>query len=160
MRIGCGKLKVMIGYSPRERAIQDLYVIRSGTGGCEKNIQAVAIYMSGILRLGGNLFMLEDAIDGVSGCTSFAVARSKNLDVSQGSTCPSAILNVLKKFEKNMGLSGHSEAIQKIDEEERKEKELVAESEKRKTICPECGVELEITGGCYTCRNCGYSKCE
>ena len=45
MRIGCGKLKVMIGYSPRERAIQDLYVIRSGTGGCEKNIQAVAIYI-------------------------------------------------------------------------------------------------------------------
>ena len=46
---------------------KDIYVIRSGTGGCEKNIQAVAIYMSGILRLGGNLFMLEDAIDGVSG---------------------------------------------------------------------------------------------
>lgn len=36
MRIGCGKLKVMIGYSPSERAIQDLYVIRSGVGGCEK----------------------------------------------------------------------------------------------------------------------------
>lgn len=160
MRIGCGKLKVMIGYSPSERAIQDLYVIRSGTGGCEKNIQAVAIYMSGILRLGGNLFMLEDAIDGVSGCTSFAVARSKNLDVSQGSTCPSAILNILKKFEKDMGLNGHTQAIQKIDEEERKEQKLVQEMEKRKTICPECGVELEITGGCYTCRNCGYSKCE
>ena len=160
MRIGCGKLKVMIGYSPSERAIQDLYVIRSGTGGCEKNIQAVAIYMSGILRLGGNLFMLEDAIDGVSGCTSFAVARSKNLDVSQGSTCPSAILNILKKFEKDMGLNGHTQAIKKIDEEEKKEQKLVEKMEKRKTICPECGVELEITGGCYTCRNCGYSKCE
>lgn len=160
MRIGCGKLKVMIGYSPSERAIQDLYVIRSGTGGCEKNIQAVAIYMSGILRLGGNLFMLEDAIDGVSGCTSFAVARSKNLDVSQGSTCPSAILNILKNFEKNMGLSGHAEAIQMINKEEKKERELVEKSQGKKIICPECGVELEVTGGCYTCRNCGYSKCE
>ena len=160
MRIGCGKLKVMIGYSPSERAIQDLYVIRSGTGGCEKNIQAVAIYMSGILRLGGNLFMLEDAIDGVSGCTSFAVARSKNLDVSQGSTCPSAILNILKKFEKNMGLSGHTEAIQMIDKEEKNEQKLIKEMEKRKISCPECGAELEITGGCYSCRNCGYSKCE
>ena len=160
MRIGCGKLKVMIGYSPSERAIQDIYVIRSGTGGCEKNIQAVAIYMSGILRLGGNLFMLEDAIDGVSGCTSFAVARSKNLDVSQGSTCPSAILNVLKKFEKDMGLNKHSEAMQKIDAEDREEQKLMKEAESKKIICPECGVELEITGGCYTCRNCGYSKCE
>ena len=160
MRIGCGKLKVMIGYSPSERAIQDIYVIRSGTGGCEKNIQAVAIYMSGILRLGGNLFMLEDAIDGVSGCTSFAVARSKNLDVSQGSTCPSAILNVLKKFEKDMGLNKHNEAMQKIDAEDREEQKLMKEAESKKIICPECGVELEITGGCYTCRNCGYSKCE
>lgn len=160
MRIGCGKLKVMIGYSPSERAIQDLYVIRSGTGGCEKNIQAVAIYMSGILRLGGNLFMLEDAIDGVSGCTSFAVARSKNLEISQGSTCPSAILNILKKFEKDMGLNGYTKAIQLIDEKDRKEQELIEKVEKRRVVCPECGSELEVTGGCYTCRNCGYSKCE
>ena len=57
MGIGCGKLKVMIGYSPSERAIQDLDVIRSGVGGCEKNIQAVAIYISGILRLVGNLLL-------------------------------------------------------------------------------------------------------
>ncbi len=160
MRIGCGKLKVMIGYSPSERAIQDLYVIRSGTGGCEKNIQAVAIYMSGILRLGGNLFMLEDAIDGVSGCTSFAVARSKNLDVSQGSTCPSAILNILKKFEKNMGLNRYTEAIQMLNIEEKREQEIAQREENKKIICPECGVELEVAGGCYTCRNCGYSKCE
>ncbi|MBR8702133.1 hypothetical protein IX317_002100 [Fusobacterium sp. DD29] len=161
MRIGCGKLKVMIGYSPTERAIQDLYVIRSGTGGCEKNIQAVAIYMSGILRLGGNLFMLENAIEGVSGCTSFAVARTKNQNVSQGSTCPSAILNILKKFEKDMGLDAHEQAIKKLDEEEKEEQEIKEESDKKLLMhCPECGAPLEVTGGCYSCRNCGYSKCE
>lgn len=37
---------------------------------------------------------------------------------------------------------------------------MVREAENKKIICPECGVELEVTGGCYTCRNCGYSKCE
>ena len=161
MRIGCGKLKVMIGYSPSERAIQDLYVIRSGVGGCEKNIQAVAIYMSGILRLGGNLFMLEKAIAGVSGCTSFAVARSKNQEISKGNTCPSAILNILKNFEKDMGLDAHEKAIQKIDEEERKEIEEISEREADYvTRCPECGEIIDVTGGCYTCRSCGFSKCE
>ena len=161
MRIGCGKLKVMIGYSPSERAIQDLYVIRSGVGGCEKNIQAVVIYMSGILRLGGNLFMLEKAIAGVSGCTSFAVARSKNQEISKGNTCPSAILNILKNFEKDMGLDAHEKAIQKIDEEERKEIEEISEREADYvTRCPECGEIIDVTGGCYTCRSCGFSKCE
>ena len=161
MRIGCGKLKVMIGYSPSERAIQDLYVIRSGVGGCEKNIQAVAIYMSGILRLGGNLFMLEKAIAGVSGCTSFAVARSKNQEISKGNTCPSAILNILKNFEKDMGLDAHEKAIQKIDEEERKEIEEISEREADYvTRCPECGEIIDVTRGCYTCRSCGFSKCE
>lgn len=160
MRIGCGKLKVMIGYSPSERAIQDLYVIRSGVGGCEKNIQAVAIYMSGILRLGGNLFMLEKAIAGVSGCTSFAVARSKNQEISKGNTCPSAILNILKNFEKEMGLDAHEKAIQKIDEEERKEIESSEREADYVTRCPECGEIIDVTGGCYTCRSCGFSKCE
>lgn len=166
LRIGCGKINVMIGYSPSEKAIQDLYVIRSGEGGCEKNIQAVAIYMSGILRLGGNLFMLENAIRGVSGCTSFAVARAKGSQVSNGSTCPSAILNILKKFENEMGLNDVEEAKIKIEAEEQREKKEIA---KRKETpielqavahCPECAAEIDITGGCYSCRNCGYSKCE
>ena len=26
--------------------------------------------------------------------------------------------------------------------------------------CPECGMEMANEGGCVTCKNCGYSKCD
>ncbi|MCK4973555.1 MAG: hypothetical protein KAS52_09545, partial [Candidatus Heimdallarchaeota archaeon] len=26
--------------------------------------------------------------------------------------------------------------------------------------CPDCGGMLEFAEGCYTCRQCGYSKCD
>jgi len=156
IKIGCGKLRVMIGYSPSENKVQDIYVIRSGAGGCEKNIQAVAIYMSAVLRLGGNLFMMEEAIEGVSGCTAFAVGNAKGQNLSKGNTCPLAILNVVKEFEAEIGLADHQKA-QEI-REQKKQESIVEVS--TKAHCPECGEELEISGGCYSCRSCGFSKCD
>lgn len=63
-----------MGYS-LEGTIQDLYVIRGGTGGCERKIfKAVAILsLSGILRLGEIYLCLKDAID-VADCKWFAHA--------------------------------------------------------------------------------------
>jgi ribonucleoside-diphosphate reductase alpha chain len=161
LKIGCGKLKVMLGYSPSAKSIQDIYVIRSGRGGCEKNIQAVAIYMSAMLRLGGNLFMMERSIEGISGCPSFALARGKGEELTKGDTCPLAILYLLKEFEKEMGLNDYEKAQKRKAERDRLEMEKEKDFEdKNKVKCPECGEELEISGGCYSCRSCGYSKCE
>lgn len=148
IQIGCGKIKLMIGYSAKEGCIQDLYVIRSGQGGCEKNLQAVAIYMSGMLRLGGNLFMLEKSIEGISGCTSFSLKRGRGEAVSPGNTCSSAILYALKRFMKEIDSGEPAEEV------EHKEVKSVSAS-----VCPECGEEMENSGGCVSCRHCGYSKC-
>lgn len=158
--IGCGKLKVMIGYSPKEQTIQDIYVIRSGQGGCEKNIQAVAIYMSGMLRLGGNLFMMERAISGLSGCTSFALAKGRGQQITKGNTCPSAILFLLREFEREMGLNDYEKAQEKKAELDLLFSARERQTDEHKALCPECGEELEISGGCYSCRSCGFSKCE
>lgn len=160
LRIGCGKLKVMIGYSPSENKIQDLYVIRSGSGGCEKNIQAVAIFMSGMLRLGGNLFMLEKSIEGISGCPAFARGNALGKKLSKGDTCPLAILNILKEFEKELGLKDYEAAQVLIKQKEEKLSEKNNEIDTHDAVCPDCGEILEISGGCYSCRACGYSKCD
>ena len=29
-----------------------------------------------------------------------------------------------------------------------------------KAKCPQCGGELVFEGGCNTCKNCGWSKCD
>lgn len=161
LKIGCGKLKVMIGYSPSAKSIQDIYVIRSGQGGCEKNIQAVAIYMSAMLRLGGNLFMMERSIEGISGCPSFALAKGRGEELTKGNTCPLAILYLLKEFEKEMGLNDYEKAQERKAKREKQEIEREkGYTDMNKVKCPECGEELEISGGCYSCRSCGYSKCE
>ncbi|WP_320046646.1 adenosylcobalamin-dependent ribonucleoside-diphosphate reductase [uncultured Ilyobacter sp.] len=161
LKVGCGKLKVMIGYSPSAKSIQDIYVIRSGQGGCEKNIQAVAIYMSAMLRLGGNLFMMERSIEGISGCPSFALAKGKGEELTKGNTCPLAILYLLKEFEKEMGLNDYEKAQERKAKMEKQELEREkGYTDINKVKCPECGEELEISGGCYSCRSCGYSKCE
>src|SRR5262249_40808388 len=37
---------------------------------------------------------------------------------------------------------------------------VVIDSKKVITVCPECGSnQIEYAGGCYTCRDCGFSKC-
>lgn len=145
LNIGCGTLNLMIGYSETENAIQDLYVIKKGAGGCEKNLQGLAISFSTILRLGGNLDTIADSITGISTCPSFAVNRG---NVSKGNTCAGAILNILKDFMNENNIKSH--IVHKKSE---------LKIEKSDSSCPECGEELQFVGGCNQCGSCGYSKC-
>lgn len=157
LSIGCGTLKLFIGYSPSENAIQDLYVVKSGSGGCEKNLQAIAITMSAVLRVGGNLEQLEKAYSGISACPSFASARAKGIPLSQGNYCGMAILNEVKKFLKEVNGEEVKQPKVKAQNKEKTNSQQLMGLEK----CPECGEKtLMMTGGCMQCSNCSYTKCE
>ena len=49
------------------------------------------------------------------------------------------------------------------DDNSEEEIESVAPNTKstqtKKALCPECGEPLVFEGGCNTCKNCGWSKC-
>jgi ribonucleoside-diphosphate reductase alpha chain len=171
VKIGCGKLKLMIGWSNTEKTIQDMYVIRSGQGGCERNLQGMVIAMSGMLRLGGNLLNIEKAFEGVGGCNSFATLRAKGVQLGQGNSCGTAILREIKTFLKEIEYTIAKPKAIKLEENKSETKFTDEELQFKKdngdiafalrfNKCPECGHKLEHSGGCISCIDCGFTKCE
>lgn len=152
VKIGCGELNLFIGYSPSEKALQDFWVKRKGNGGCERNIESTVISMSLLQRVGGSFEMLEESFKGIGSCNSFVHARSKGAKLSKGSNCGQAIFNTLYDFVKRM---------------EKNEGRYVLNAEGNPNLpvvinnpCPSCGKPLHRQGGCYTCDECGYQRCD
>lgn len=158
VKIGCGELNLFIGYSPSEKALQDFWVKRKGNGGCERNIESTVISMSLLQRVGGSFEMLEESFKGIGSCNSFVHARSKGAKLSKGSNCGQAIFNTLYDFVKRM-------AMQDVETDENRHvlKHEFVESLPAVFVgnpCPSCGKPLHRQGGCYTCDECGYNRCD
>jgi ribonucleoside-diphosphate reductase alpha chain len=190
IKIGCGKLKLFIGYSEREKSLQDFELRISGSGGCERSLQDLVIVMSGIIRLGGTIDNIEKAFRGVRGCNSFITQRAKGKELSAGDNCGKALLLAIRNFcdrmdEKEAVLAKYPHI--KItnhgfsDQEGKKYglpvvtpitlddlKPFIKKFElqqldklKEKYEGQCCSNPIIIfEGGCRTCKNCGSSKCE
>ena len=174
LNIGCGKLKLFIGYSPSENSIQDLYIKKSSQGGCTHNLEAVAVALSAVYRLGGSTKNIEKAFSGLGGCNSFLQARLKGNELSKGSSCATAILNILKGMETEFNLKPIvTEIVGNIENKSKNNDDIFTDEEKlylkengeisfasRYKKCPLCGDTLEFASGCLSCQSCGFSKCE
>ena len=152
---GCGKLNLFIGFSPSENKVVEVYTKRSGKGGCEHNIDGEIIAISGMLRLGGTLDNIEKAYRGLGACPSFTRARERGEKLSKGKSCPSAILNAILDFEREM-----KGTKIKLTFNDTKIKPIPKEDIGTGNRCPECGEPLQMTGGCNVCPGCGYTRCD
>ena len=220
---GCGKELLHITIDPKEKRIIDFYITSSSTGGCKLNIQALAISMSAILRLGGSIENIKCAFRGIGKCPSYVLAKEKGKKVSKGVSCPTAILNTLMQVDKDLKednleelrLLGYYdkkedkqefvvfgkkedmdksweeviESVKELEEQEKQRQIKELEKEKREDIlvekgiftekeleyireygeiqfaqtfskCPKCGEKMEHVGGCISCMNCAFTKCE
>lgn len=170
---GCGKLNLFIGYSTSEDRLVEVYTKRSGNGGCEHNIDSTVICMSGMLRLGGTLDNVKRAFDGCGACNSFTRAKCNGKKLSPGKSCATAILNMIETTLKEIkGKRVEINLNKEIKKEEPKQNIFSDEEIKflkeygdisfaqKYNKCPQCGEKLEHVGGCITCNNCSFSKCE
>ena len=84
---------------------------------------------------------------------------------SKGSSCPVAIGNALiEMYEDLQGelFEDRDNKMQKSDDKTKRGKrvEVNPVDEAKSVPCPECGAPLVFEGGCNTCKECGYSKCD
>jgi len=131
IRSGCGNLYVTVNSD--ETGVCEVFVQVGKSGGCiASQSEAVGRLISLALRSGIKLESIADHLAGI---------RCPSPNFYQGQTvlsCPDGIAHVLEKY-----LDG----------------ETIVRSN-GVIACPDCGSMLEFAEGCFTCKSCGYSKCD
>ena len=131
IRSGCGNLYVTVNSD--ETGVCEVFVQVGKSGGCiASQSEAVGRLISLSLRSGVKLSAIAEHLAGI---------RCPNPSFYQGKTvlsCADGISQVLEKY---------------IDGEE-----IVRSN--GMIVCPDCGAMLQLSEGCFTCKSCGYSKCD
>lgn len=157
---GCGSLHVLAFFDPVTGDMQEVYLNKGSTGGCANFMTGLSRTLSLLCRAGVDVHTIKDQLDSTGACPSYAIRSATKHDTSKGSCCPMTIGNALIDMWKEM-----QDDIGDDLEEEDSKIELNISSQPNQNIensallCPECGEPLIFEGGCNSCKNCGYSKC-
>ena len=163
---GCGTLHCSAFFDPDTGDLLECFLNKGSSGGCLCNLTAISRMISLSARGGIDVYTLADQLKSVPACPSYTVRTATKHDTSKGNSCPVAIANALIDMYEEM----QSDLFDDDDEYEptsHKVVEVSIDNElvkvpkiKNKAKCPECGGELRFEGGCQSCVDCGYSKCE
>lgn len=156
LRTGCGTLHCEAFFDPDNGQLLETYFSKGSSGGCNNFMIGLSRMISLAARGGIDVYSIVDQLKSSGTCPSYAVRTATKHDTSKGSSCPIAIGNaLLEMYEEMMDEVGFSDI---------EEKELEVITPKivpvSKAKCPQCGGELVFEGGCNTCKNCGWSKCD
>ena len=149
LRTGCGTLHCEAFFDPETRELREVYLSKGSTGGCNNFMIGLSRMISLSARGGINVYDIVDQLKSSGTCPSYAVRSATKRDTSIGSSCPVAVGEALISMYEEMQNTKPVSVKKKAE----------TENVNSETKCPECGNELTFEGGCNTCKNCGYSKC-
>lgn len=156
LRTGCGTLHCEAFFDPDNGQLLETYFSKGSSGGCNNFMIGLSRMISLAARGGIDVYSIVDQLKSSGTCPSYAVRAATKHDTSKGSSCPVAIGNaLLEMYEEMMDEVGFPDI-------EEKESEVAAPKimPVSKAKCPQCGGVLVFEGGCNTCKNCGWSKCD
>ena len=157
---GCGSLHVLAFFDPLNGDMQEVYLNKGSTGGCANFMVGLSRLISLLCRAGVDAYTIKDQLESTGVCPSYATRTATKHDTSKGSCCPMAIGNALVEMWAEMQSDINDDwednspvTMPKSNQEHYRNDNITS------AICPECGEPLVFEGGCNSCKNCGYSKC-
>lgn len=147
-KCACGTLYITCNHDSKGNLVE-VFTHTSKGGICQANMNAVTRLISLNLRSGVKVDEIIDQIRGIN-CPACATCKARNLPVD-GLSCPDIISRTIREAIKTNSIF--------LDSQKEEPKEVPAEIKKYGKRCPECGEPLLATAGCYSCPNCGFSKC-
>ena len=147
---GCGSLWITAYFHNETGQLCHIFLDKGSKGGCNSFMLRLSRLISLAGKKGATIDEIVDQLNSVPACPSYATRTATKGDTSPGKCCPSAIANALKQLNNNFVIN-HVFEQHPVEVEE--EKIEIAK-------CPICGKDLAHTGGCITCFECGYSKCD
>lgn len=151
---GCGSIHLEVYSDEVTGEPQETFINIGSGGGCERNYQFISRLMSLALRAGVPIESIIDQAMSIRPCNSYVSRTKSKGDTSAGTSCPSAIGHALKDLQSKMN------DMRTYDTSYEEDEAPVKVAEKSAAKCPECGAELAFEGGCNSCKNCGWSKCD
>lgn len=146
-KCACGTLYITLNRDSTGNVVES-FVHTSKGGICQANISAINRMISLALRSGVKVDEIIDQLKGIT-CPACTKQIAKGEDIS-GISCPDIIAKTLKEF------CNTDEIKEQTAPSKRK---ILLENKKSSIKCPDCGETLIHDGGCITCTNCGWSKC-
>ena len=162
IRTGCGTLHIEAYFDPDTGELLETFLNRGSSGTCASNLSGLSRMISLSARGGVDIGTICDQLESSLPCPSYAT--------NPGNCCPTAIGNALMDMYKEV----QSELFDlDLDEVKTAPARAVTVKEAKdlskppkKDVdhpsdrCPVCGSPLLHTGGCHSCANCGWSRCE
>ena len=146
---GCGSLWITAYFHNETGQLCHIFLDKGSKGGCNSFMIGLSRLISLAGKKGATVNEIIDQLNSVPACPAYATRTATKGDTSPGKCCPSAIANALKQLNNNFVIN-HIFEQHPIEEPK----------ENNKPKCPICGKDLAHTGGCITCFECGYSKCD
>lgn len=160
---GCGSLHCIACFDPETGALLETYLSKGSTGGCNNFMIGLSRMISISARAGIDIYTIIDQLNSTGNCPSYSVRRATRGDTSKGSCCPMAVGNALldmytevqAELQQQLEIANGKKTVRKAQAYPKADKKITADS----MFCPQCGEPLVFEGGCNTCKNCGWSKC-
>ena len=175
---GCGTLHCEAFFDPDTGELLETYLSKGSTGGCNNFMVGLSRMISLAARGGVDIYTIVDQLKSSGTCPSYAVRRATKKDTSPGSSCPVAVGNALidmyKEMKEELGVDEELNISYENEKKHNNKDKIELKNSQRKpsiktkmpkvqldsALCPICGEPLQASGGCFSCPNDGYSRCD